>query len=83
MLTRSNKFLLSILLTQDLQIEQAQKYTQLGISKWSFYNIKANNKLHVANSWSFSEKRKFIAANNTISLHFILLNFTYFLTKLY
>ena len=50
MLTRSNKFLLSILLTQDLQIEQAQKYTQLGISKWSFYNIKANNKLHVANS---------------------------------
>ena len=26
--------------TQDLQIEQAQKYTQLGISKQSLYNIK-------------------------------------------
>ena len=26
--------------TQDLQIAQAQKYTQLGISKQSLYNIK-------------------------------------------
>ena len=34
-----------MLFTQDLQIEQAQKYIQLGISKWSFYNIKTNNKL--------------------------------------
>ena len=32
--------------TQDLQIEQAQKYTQLGISKQSLYNVKlrTNNK---------------------------------------
>ena len=34
-----------MLLSQDLQIEQAQKDTQVGISKWSFYNIKTNNKL--------------------------------------
>ena len=26
--------------TQDLQIDQAQKYTQLGISKQSLYHIK-------------------------------------------
>ena len=31
--TKSNKFLIYILLTRDLQIEQAQKYIQLGISK--------------------------------------------------
>ena len=41
--TKSNKFLLQISLTQNLQIEQAQKYIQLGISKWSFYNIKTKN----------------------------------------
>ena len=43
--TKSNKILLYVLSTQDLQIEQAQKYIQLGILKESFYNIKTNNKL--------------------------------------
>ena len=38
--TKSNKFLFENLLIQDLQIDQVQKYIQLGISKWSFYNTK-------------------------------------------
>ena len=38
---RVTKFLL-FFLTQDLQIEQAQKDMHLGISKWSFYNIETN-----------------------------------------
>ena len=47
------------LLTQDLQIEQAQKYIQLGISKWSFHNIKTKR---LVTRWSFSEKREFCVA---------------------
>ena len=43
--TKSNKIVLQILSTQDLQNEQAQKCIQLDISKWLFYNIKTNNKL--------------------------------------
>ena len=52
--TKSNK----------LQIEQAQKYIQLGILKWSIYKIKTKNLL-----WQLNL--------NTIFLHFILLNFIY------